>query len=214
MNPLLIRRRGMMQARGGGGILPQGYTLLTAVYGLTNGARFVIVPSVNNNVEIEVVAKKGSFTNYSAFFGNYVDENHNSFRLICATNNRTLYANANMRTSSPNSGTVDTVLNWHTYIVKRATGGTYLSINGVSTVGGTATGITNLSSIYLNASSGNAIPSTVETYFSSVIVKSSGTIIRDYYPCIDPNNIVGFYDIVREVFDTSENPSYPFYAVP
>lgn len=214
MNPLLIRRRGMMAAAGGGGILPPGYTLLTAVYGVTNGARFVIVPSIDNNIEIEVVAKKGSFINYSPFFGNYVDENHNSFRLICATNNRTLYANANTKTSASNSATVDTVLNWHTYIVKRDTGGTYLSVDGVSSVGGNAAGTTNKTSIYLNASSGNASPSTVETYFSSVIVKSSGTIIRDYHPCIDPNNVVGFYDIVREVFETSDNPSYPFYAVP
>lgn len=203
----------MMQAQGGGGILPPGYTLLTAVYGLTNGARFVIMSSINNNVEIEVVAKKGSFVNYSPFFGNYVDENHNSFRLICATNNRTLYANANLKTSSPNSATVDTVLNWHTYIVKRGTGGTYLSVDGVSSVGGSASGTTNLSSIYLNASSGNASASTVYTYFQRVVVGSSGVVVREYYPCIDPNNVVGFYDIVREVFDTSDDPNYPFYAV-
>lgn len=203
-----------MAAQGGGGILPPGYTLLTAVYGLTNGARFVIVPSIDNNIEIEVVAKKGSFINYSPFFGNYVGENSNSFRLICATNNRTLYANANMKTSSPNSATVDTVLNWHTYIVKRVTAGTYLSVDGVSTTGGNASGTTNISSIYLNASSGNASASTVYTYFQRVVVGSSGVVIREYYPCIDPNNVVGFYDIVREVFETSDNPSYPFYAVP
>lgn len=45
-------------------------------------------------------------------------------------------------------------------------------------------------------------------------IYDNGTLARDLVPCIDPNNIVGAYDLVNGVFYGSANNNYTFTAGP
>lgn len=42
-----------------------------------------------------------------------------------------------------------------------------------------------------------------DLYYFKLFV--SGTLVRDMIPCIDPNNVVGMYDVVNNVFYSSPN---------
>lgn len=45
-------------------------------------------------------------------------------------------------------------------------------------------------------------------------IYDDGTLVRDFVPCINPNNVVGVYDIVNDTFYTSVNQGYDFVAGP
>jgi hypothetical protein len=45
-------------------------------------------------------------------------------------------------------------------------------------------------------------------------VYDNGTLVRDLVPCVNPNDIVGMYDIVNNVFYTTADDNYQFVAGP
>ena len=211
MNPLLIRRRGMMQSTSP--ILPPGYTLVPSVYGRRNGAKFVIIPTPYNSVEIYIEAKKTAFASYTSYFGNYLSEGHNSIRLISNTNDTGFFGNVNNKTDSPVQNLAGSVLDWHTFFLRRSGNDVLLTIDGITETRINAEdGTSNNGQVYLNASSVSSNVSSEDTYFRRVIVSYNGVVYRDYYPCVNQSNVAGFYDVKRNVFETSVNSNYPFHV--
>ena len=225
MNPLLIRRRGMMQA-GGGGILPpvpplpSGYTHVTSVSGKTSFACINTgIIGNNNNLRILLKAKKdntytGSTSLYSAFFGNYYSELANVSRLITADMNSNaasvnLYCNINVKASSSVVVT-DNAYDWHIYDCRHGV----VIVDGVNTYTRTVeAGSSNSKKIELNASSPvlNQNNNEVMTHFERFIIYDGNVMVLDYVPCVSPNNVVGFFDAVGNAFHGS-GTSTPFYV--
>ena len=211
MNPLLIRRRGMMERTSP--ILPPGYTLVPSVYGRRNGAKFVIIPTPYATAEIYIEARKTEFVNYAPYFGNYTSESANCIRLIANTDDTGFYANVDNKASNAVSNNAGSVLDWHTFYLRMSGNDLLLTIDGVTTTRiNVEKGTSNSGAVYLNANNGVAHVATDSTYYRRVIVSYDGVVYRDYYPCVNQSNVVGFYDVKRNVFETSVNSNYPFYV--
>lgn len=225
MNPLLIRRRGMMAAQGGEILppippLPSGYTHVTSVRGKTTLATINTgINGNNSNLRILLKAKKdntytGSSSLHSGFFGNYISESHNSSRLITTDMKRheasvNLYCNMNVKTDSSIIVT-ENAYDWHVYDCRHG----IVIVDGVHTyTRAIVDGTSNNYPIAFNAKSVNTAQdnSDVMTHYERFIIYDGSTMLIDYVPCVDPNNVVGFYDAVNNSFHGSRTTT-PFYV--
>lgn len=179
--------------------LPEGYTQLTyAETPLGTSAYINTGISASNSIGFEIDAMtydELSNSDYGCLFGGRVSSNSSDFQL-------TTYSS-----SSSNKGTLrrgNSQKNFNARLTKNTrftaslNGNTY-TINGSSYT--TSANITSGKTIYLFALNNNGTATQhghIRVY--SFKLYNGTTELIDYLPCKNPSNVVGFYDLVNEVF--------------
>ena len=197
-------------------ILPTGYTELRYVN--TNNGAYVDtgISGDDSALVFKMIATVKTHTEYGGFFGNYVNSNHNVWRVIQQSGNTGVYLNTNSRTnravgSLETTNLVGTRLNiqlsYSEFIVNGVTmtdvAWDYMHVNGTQNTTNIAVG-------------GNAVPPTgpsdidIERFS---IEKNGNTLIQLIPAMRDSDDAVGLFDLVSDTFIPSASNT-PFLAGP
>ena len=191
MSAVLEHRRRLM---GMGGVLPSGYTRLD--YITSNGAYINanLQTALPYTYEADVMwASFGSRGLFGANGGNFFGVNNYGYW-------------QNGQATQTNTGVQAVELQW--YKVRQeaeATGSgrsNYLYIDGTKICSHNPSYTQNNICIFAS-SAGSNIASTASCKYFKIWLE--GVLVRHFIPCIDPNNIVGMYDLVNDVFYGSAN---------
>lgn len=191
MNPLLIRRRGMMGAQGGGG-LPQGYTLLQYVTNPNSAyiqTNVVLAKTDTIELKFNVVNHSGS----RFCFRCEKDADASGYNFSIGYAGAECYLNQHVRIFASRTGI--TTLRYENYIW------THIEWNRTYNASGETYGLPlkpmTMLAIVTNGTPANFFPD--EFYYMKVEGKC------DLVPVISPNNEVGFYDLIGRIFYGSAN---------
>lgn len=191
MGTLLNRRRYM---GGGGSLLPPGYVAVDGIMNRTNafintgiGARNAISFDIKMSLDANIP------NNFECFFGMWPTSSSGNGMQLLLRNNQ-LY---------------------------RAEGRNKFSVSGISTMTNLTIGerysfsVTQTETASVNDSfyvfarnyGGNANIETNKVWIFALKIYQGGEKVRDYIPCISPNQVVGMYDLVSNSFFSSPNGS-------
>ena len=189
--------------------VPNGYTLLESLTGYTSRACFDTgVSGGNDNLRIKFKASKAQLVSYSPFFGNYVNESTRCTRMICTTTTSGVIAEINRNAGDTKITNAVNPLVEHEYELYKENGVSILKVDGVivdqiANVSGTE----NDRNIAFNAgavaNTESSATNTLTTY-KYFQIYNGNTLIRDYIPLKDSNNVVGMYDRANGVFKPSK----------
>ena len=161
----------------------------------SNGSQYIDtgVAGNNDNLRIELEFGVLAFKAYGGILGNYVSENHNSWRIIFqnADNNGT-YINTNNLTSKASSPTINKTSTAVSLTKNK------IIINGKTTTPYTNQGSENENNILIFKASHNAAIGT-SIKVSYLKIYDGDELIRDYIPVIallNGNTVACFYDKV------------------
>lgn len=210
----LMRRRMMMMAGGGPtpptpSPLPAGYTLLSYVENPLGSSAYIdtgVNPKIQTGFHIEAYSYdqlSATVGEYGCLFGGRYSSGNSDYQFSTYSGRYSgvLYDGL-IRTGQHSSGTAHNAhLSVNTRIVAELDGNVY-TINGASYTA-PAYNITSSRgrNIYLFALNNNN--SAVQNGHMRVYafwLKQNGNKVIDYIPCKNPNNVVGFYDLVSESF--------------
>lgn len=190
--------------------LPDGYTQLKSISGITGKAWFDTgIAGNNNNLRFVFSGYKNSGAAYSAFFGNYVDEASNTTRLIARTNANGIIAEINRKSASSTATNTINYFVAHTYELYKESGISIIKVDGVQTeTMADSAGTANSTNIAINGSKTNpSVPSSnvITTYQDNFQIYDGTTLIRNYVMAKrDSDNAIGMYDTVNDTFKISE----------
>lgn len=203
------RRRLLMAIRGATTPpppLPPGYTALKYVENPLGNSAYVntgILTGNNIGFYIDALSydefSSGDPITFGCLFGGRYGSNSSDFQLstFTAENHSTWHGTLRRGTSSQN---YNAYLPYQTRFQASLSGTTY-TINGDQYT--TATNITSTRqrNIYLFAlNNANSVEQNGHARVYRFWLTNNGTKVIDYYPCKDSNEVVGFYDLVNEVF--------------
>ena len=195
---LLERRRAMMVQGGGGSILPSGYTQLDYIENTSNA--FIFLPPISSGTKIET------------YFAPDLNNIPRTYGCICGVDSNLQIAF--LPAGKANVGNATSLNVFYTNGVKAKVNATFdaSSSNSAYIVNDVNTNLHRAyTSTYKFAVFGASSNNTSATYiargkmYSFKMWNSSDVLIHDLIPCTDPNNIYGMYDIVGEIFYSSEN---------
>ena len=203
MDALLKRRMMMMAGSGptppGPSPLPEGYTLLSYVENPLGNSAYINT-RVNPGTQTGFVIDAMSYdelggSGYGCIFGGRYSSGNADFQLTSYT-------------TSGNSGTLRTGTNsYNAHLPAKNTRFTAQLSGTTYSIGGNDYSITyNVNSsraayVYIFAlHSGSSVVQNGHGRIYSLSFYQGGNKIRDYVPCKNPNNVVGFYDLVSESF--------------
>lgn len=191
MGTLLNRRRYM---GGGGSLLPPGYVAVDGIMNSTNAYLNTGINGLNTiSFDITMSLNENIPNNFECFFGMWPTAGTgNGMQLLLRSNQ--LY---------------------------RAEGRNKFSVSGISTMTNLTVGekysftvtqteptsVNNPFYVFARNYGGNANTETDKVWIFALKIYQGGEIVRDYIPCISPNQIVGAYDLVRKSFFSSPNGS-------
>lgn len=196
--------------------VPSGYTELR--YVITDSQAWIDTGVAGaSDLELEIRYRHQTYVQYAPILGNYIDEEHNAWRVIQAGSATAIYVTGGQRAGSSTSVTTSGNNVVNTLVLTSSTA----TMNGTSTAVGTTAGTENTTNICLG---NNRVNSTVNKDISLRIwyfkIKKNGVLIRDYVPAMrDSDSAVGFYDVVNDTFKTSDSntdflPGYPNKGLP
>ena len=174
--------------------LPDGFTELA--YVATDSQAWVST-GVAGATDLEIITRfcVGSYVQYGAIYGNYIDESYKNSRCILYSQTQLLCAGGNNQSTTVSNFSLNRV---HTVSVK--SNEIYLEGNRTAITSDSKT--TNTTTICLgNRSTTNTANRDLGLRIFSFIIKKSGTIILNYVPCSrDYDSAVGFYDLAADTF--------------
>ena len=189
----------LLRRRFGGkkGILPQGYTQLNYIENTGNACIF-ITKTMPFKIELEFAPDLDFIiSGYGCMFG--FDSN---FQAAFAGNGKANIGNA-ISSATFFSDNVRTNVKCYLSSVKTQT---YYYVNDSDT--GLTRASTTTSWVLFAATSSGSHPARGKMY-SFKMWNDNNELIMNLIPCIDPNNIYGMYDVINDVFYSS-NTSTPF----
>ena len=192
--------------KGGGSILPDGYTLMQYVENSPGNSAYIntgVNPTTQTGFYIDAYSydSLSGSSGYGCLFGSRVSSGHSDYQLstYSGTYDGVTYAGL-LRTGAHGSGSAHNAhLSVNTRIVVELSGNTY-TVNGVS-YSAPAYLVPEGKSIFLFAlnQNGTIIQNGHLRVYSFSLVQNGNKVI-DYIPCKNPNNVVGFYDLVSQSF--------------
>lgn len=189
--------------------LPQGYTEVEYIKSTSSGGQYIdldimLYDTLNKNYDLAIkfnIIGPGQDNNQPTIFGCQTSSSPWPGTFIrmnsaTATNVTGRYIGANVKDN--NLGAVDTVLE---LTAKTSPNKNVYNLNNS---GKTHTWGTSLFCTF-NDQAKTSINRFCEAklYYFQLFVE--GTLVRDMVPCTDPNNVVGLYDLVNNVFYSSPN---------
>lgn len=182
--------------------LPEGY--IEVEYIENSGKEWIDTEISGNNDSLIIDAKLyySNYVSYGALYGNYVNEQTNTYRLILRNvDENNGYFGSNSRADS--SGSVDSFKKneWHTIKQYKQNGNIYFVVDDNAPGSRQDTvGNTNNANIALFASHASS-PTAIKMKIASFKMSDSQKVLRDYIPCYDENNKkYGLYDIENNKF--------------
>ena len=190
--------------------LPDGYTELAYVRCGNSGYTAAVNTGVAGAKDLEITVRFGfgTFVNYGAIYGNYIDENHRCNRAILTNSSGSLYVAGgdNLATSVSGLRTYQT----HTLTVTK----TSATLEGATTAISASSKTDNTNNIWLGSNGSSTPQSTINLRIFAFSIKKSGTAILNYVPARrESDDKIGFYDIVADAFVPSST-SAEFIAGP
>lgn len=190
--------------------LPAEYQRLPYIVG--NGTASNLDTGVSggsDSLRIECSFNRNEHANYLGFFGNYVDEPTNCWRIIAAAINTRVYTSSNSKASYSRTINFDT-----SYTGKRLYAVISRDRNAIAFSGGKAwqntgtlqDGTANSGNIDIgreNVATGST-SATMRTRWYYFRIWNGSTIVRNYVPCKRlSDGKIGFYDTVNDTFNPS-----------
>ena len=178
--------------------LPTGYTRLQYVKTDSNAWVNTGILGDNNDLSFTVDFMTESYISGAGIFGNYISENHQGWRFSLGGNSGRMWLNSNNKFSNACTPTYYSVPKDRiTFNINKQT---YSSIYGSGNCN-TATGTVNNDPICLgNRSVNNPEEKDVGLRIYGFKIKDGDTTVIDYLPCLNSNNVPGFYDFVTNAF--------------
>ena len=187
--------------------LPAGYTRLQYV---GTDSRAYVDTGVAGAKDLEVSVKwyAGTYVQYGAVYGNYMDESHKVNRAILNGTTTLFVAGGDNLAMSVGGSSIGAV---HTLTVTK----TVATLDGRDTNIAASSQQDNTTNICLGSRMAN--PPTfrdIGLRIYSFSIKKAGELVINYIPCKrDSDSVAGFYDMVSESFVPSST-STPFTAGP
>lgn len=184
--------------------LPTGYERLEYIADdINNGTKTVIIDTGiagnNDNLEFEFEAYYDTYELYGRFFGNYVADASNGWRIILASQNQALF-NAN---KSCSGGDTFGLLKdqWNHVIFNK----TFATINdNAYSVRHTREGATNNANISIFSFLSSTNHRYIGLRCKYFIIRDNGVLVRTFIPAKrNSDNVVGMYDLVTNTFITN-----------
>lgn len=176
------------------GLLPDGYVAVDGIMNSTNAYLNTGINGLNTiSFDITMSLNESIPNNFECFFGMWpTASTGNGMQLLLRSNQ--LY---------------------------RAEGRNKFSVSGISTMTNLTVGekysftvtqteptsVDNPFYVFARNYGGNANTETDKVWIFALKIYQGGEIVRDYIPCISPNQIVGMYDLVSKSFFSSPNNS-------
>lgn len=184
------------------GRLPDGYTRLEYIWS-NNSNQYINtgVPGNNDNLRFKFGVTFHTFVAYGAFFGNYVNEGSDCWRLIFQSANTGVYVTSNKIASGGTMGYSQSgsMLNQYLEFDIYADGFDMFNAHKNSP---TSRGVANNTNILIGRCGENA--NSVQKRFYYFQIYDNGVLIRDYAPCKrNSDGICGFYDTINNTFNPS-----------
>lgn len=205
----LMRRRMMMLAGSGPTpptpVVPAGYTQLVYIEQPLGNSAYIntgISSGANIGFVIDAMSYDEKATSgYGCFFGARYNSNSSDLQLTTFSSSGSYAGTLRRGGSSQNYNAHLPAKN--TRFTASLVGNTY-SI-GADTVT-TSASMSRAYNIYLFAlNNRNSVAQHGHFRLYSLKITNNGVDVRDFIPCIDPNNVVGLYDLVSGTFFSSEN---------
>ena len=196
---------GQIPSGGGGGRLPSGYTELEYVQ--TNSQAYIDT-GIGGATDLEITIKFSwhKYLQYGAVFGNYVSESYKCNRAILYDMNSFYIAGGNSLATSVSYNAIGAI---HTLVVRY----NEVYLNGIGTAISAATKTENSTNIALGTNKvGNARGDIGLRIYAFSVSKNNIEQVN-FVPCINSNDVAGFYDLVNNVFKPSDTIT-PFVAGP
>ena len=188
-----------------GSVLPSEYQEVEYIQGTSNARIDTGVQGNNDDLVISGKVYLNKFSAYQGFFGNYIDEDHNTSRLILGTSaNGAVIADINRRAGS---SSVTQVGFYAGNVGEFKASKTKLIFNGTEySYGGVNNATANDTNILLNVSNPASTTSNSELYrrWYYFRINDGDTALRNYIPCYrESDNKPGMYDTVTNQFFAS-----------
>lgn len=153
----------------------------------------------NNNLSLNMTFYIEKFFEYGGIFGNYIDENTNVFRVICAEDANRIFYNANTRAGNAAARSATNFFGRkHTLCLEK----TKLTLDGVASGMINVNGTANDTNIALfNRSSANPFANVrdIGLKIYSCQMYDGDVMIRDFRPCLHPKTLEPcMYDMVTK----------------
>lgn len=153
----------------------------------------------NNNLSLNMTFYIEKFFEYGGIFGNYIDENTNVFRVICAEDANRIFYNANTRAGNAAARSATNFFGRkHTLRLEK----TKLTLDGVASGMINVNGTANDTNIALfNRSSANPFANVrdIGLKIYSCQMYDGDVMIRDFRPCLHPKTLEPcMYDMVTK----------------
>lgn len=134
----------------------------------------------NDNLEITIYFQTSSHVNYAPIYGNFIDENHNTTRLITGGASGNFIANFNQKPGGGNTLFVSDLYVIHKVVSSHKS----LIVDENRVTPRTSTGTANLDNIAIFQRSVNnpAYGRNIDLKIISAQIRDNGTLIRDYIP--------------------------------
>ena len=200
----IVCNNGVLKARHQSG-LPLGYQLLDYIYGPGNTAWIDTgVSGGSDSLRIDIKCYAESYGRYAAFFGNYVDEDTNTTRLITGSSSSGVIFDINRTAGGSVIHNTIRTTDLHEYsIYQDSNKQTILEVDGnvVDTMA-YSEGTTNNTNIALNAANVNTTSAVgVNKYYYYMKIYNNSTLVRDLHPAKRlSDNAIGMYDTVSGGF--------------
>lgn len=188
--------------KGGGSILPSGYTQLEYLENaLGKSAYFNTGLKTSNTFGFEVDAMfydTFDTTNHSLFGGRYADKNRDV--TLCTYTSTSANCNGQLRTGGSSMQT-DANLAQDVRFTASFIEGVFITSTGINkNVSYSGNHNCNVN-VFCQGSLNNTNPiNNAHGRIYSLKFYNGSTLVRDFVPCIDPNDVYGMYDLVNNVF--------------
>ena len=171
---------------------------------INNGTKTVVIDTGiagdNDNLEFEFESYYDTYEQYGRFFGNYVSDDSNGWRIIVHSSAGYSYFNANTHCTGGDTGTL-TPNTWH----KVKFNNQKFTIDGVeSNVIHTGKTKTNNENISLFSFLSMASHRYIGLRYKHFIIRDNGVLVRNFIPAKRlSDNVLGMYDTVSGQFFTN-----------
>lgn len=185
--------------------LPDEYIEATYIENHGNQQEYIDtgVSGNNNNLVVEAKIYYSTYSSYAYFYGNYIDEQHDAYRLLLQnSDNDKAYSSVNIRAGSSKGIDGWTKNQWHTIKQYRDNSYFYTIVDG-----GEAQSLVCASGTVNNNSIGLFTKSTTIRDYTAIMrlgmfrMSDGSTIIRDFVPCYNTiKNEYGLYDLANDKY--------------
>ena len=170
------------------------------------------VPGNNNNLRLNFCFETNKHVNYAAYMGNWIDDNHNAWRLLAATIDTRLYVTRNLKAGNSSSMNFSSPYANHKLYFDFTADKITCVVDGtgiIDTAWHTA-GTDNDNTICFGYRSRTTTGDTGDRKHKWWFFRiwNSGVLIRNFIPCYrKSDNKGGFYETVNKQFYTSIGPA-------